>query len=198
MSVCLRCAVHVCVFAVCSMCRFLCVCCVQYMSVFTLCRTCLCLLCAVHHYMSVFAVCSTSLHVSVFTVCSTCLCLLCAVHVSVFTVCSTCLCVCCVQYMSLMAELGEGPPPKSTSAPTSHINRSNLFHNQMPPNPMVSTGAEPQKELPVSALAQHCMVLACPLLLGARNLWLKGSETQAWELYAHWHVSTVCPDCLKA
>ncbi|XP_070185491.1 splicing factor 1-like isoform X2 [Littorina saxatilis] len=40
------------------------------------------------------------------------------------------------EYMSLMAELGEGPPPKSTSAPTQQSHRPQLFHNQMPPNPM--------------------------------------------------------------
>ena len=151
-SLCLLCAVHACVYFV------------QYMSVFTVCSTCLCVCCV--QYMSVCLLCAVHVCVccvqcmSVFAGCSTCLCLLCAVHV----------CVCCVQYMSLMAELGEGPPPKSTSAPTSHVNRSNLFHNQMPPNPMVSTGAEPLKELHMSALAQHCMVLACPLLLGAGNL----------------------------
>ena len=169
-----------------------------HVSVFTVCSTCQCLLCAVHHYMSPCLLCA--IHVCVCCVQYMSLCLLCAVHHYMFQclLCAVHVCVCCVQYMSLMAELGEGPPPKSTSAPTSHVNRSNLFHNQMPPNPMVSTGAELEKELPVSALAQYCMVLACPLLLGAGNLWLKGSETQAWELYAHWHVSTVCPECLRA
>ncbi|XP_076445722.1 uncharacterized protein LOC143283386 isoform X2 [Babylonia areolata] len=40
------------------------------------------------------------------------------------------------EYMSLMAELGEGPPPKSTPAPTPPVQRPPLFQNQMPPNPM--------------------------------------------------------------
>lgn len=39
------------------------------------------------------------------------------------------------EYMSLMAELGEGPPPKSTSAPTTPVQRPPMF-SQIPPNPM--------------------------------------------------------------
>lgn len=42
------------------------------------------------------------------------------------------------EYMSLMAELGEGPPPKSThgSAQPNALHRPPLFQNQVPPNPM--------------------------------------------------------------
>lgn len=47
--------------------------------------------------------------------------------------------VCILQYMSLMAELGEGPPPpKSQTQPTQAVQSFRPSFSQPPPNPMVN------------------------------------------------------------
>ncbi|PVD39561.1 hypothetical protein C0Q70_02196 [Pomacea canaliculata] len=53
------------------------------------------------------------------------------------------------EYMSLMAELGEGPPPKSTPAPPQPMQRPPLFQNQPPPNPMAFNPPWQQQQQPM-------------------------------------------------